>query len=80
MRRIFLGMDSSSNFKAQWFNPNVKTIARLRGIASLILGHIKIHFYLIQDGNAKYFGIELYGDHARGPCWQGYEKCQLRGF
>jgi hypothetical protein len=53
--QTYLGMNSSLKFKIRWSNPNVQTIAGLRGIEDLIPGHIRTHFQAIQDGNVGYF-------------------------
>jgi hypothetical protein len=53
--RTYLGLNSSLKFKIRWSNPNVQTIAGLRGIEDLIPGHIRTHYQAIQDGNVGYF-------------------------
>jgi hypothetical protein len=65
--RTYLGMNSSLKFKIRWSNPNVKTMAKLRGIEDLIPGHIRTHFLAIQDGHVGYFHMELHRGNAGGP-------------
>jgi hypothetical protein len=76
--RTYLGMNSSLKFKIRWSNPNVKTMAGLRGIEELIPGYIRTHFQAIQDGHVGYFHMELHRDNVGGPRWAWQREVPIK--
>jgi hypothetical protein len=48
------------------------------GIESLISGQIRTHFQAIEDGNARYFGMELHRDQTGGPRWAWQREVPIR--